>query len=256
MWFGTFLRQTGLQGLGKSRAGRCAVCGRRTIFLVTEDENLRENAFCVWCGSISRNRHVARCIVDTFAARGVRRFRDLAEVQGLRVYSLSAGDVFARVWGNRPHIVYSEYWEDCASGQRRNGILCEDVQRLSFEDESFDLVVSQDVFEHVPDWRRGLEEVRRVLRAGGYHIFTVPVDPIAKTSPRFERRGEELVPIAPREMHGDPLQGTIVTYTTFGRDLLDYLRETGWEAELRETTKEEERRWGTFACSTLVTRRV
>ncbi len=256
MWFGNLLRHAGLRSLVTSRGGRCAVCGKRTAFVVTDPGNPRENAFCVWCGSISRNRHVARCIVDTFADRGVRRFGDLAEVQGLRVYNLSAGDAFAGVWGERPHIVYSEYWEDCASGERRNGVICQDVQALSFDDETFDLVVSQDVLEHVPDWRRGLTEVHRVLKIGGWHIFTVPVDPTAATTARFEKRGGELAPVAPMEMHGDPLRGTIVTYTTFGRDLLDYLRDTGWEASLRVSTREEERRWGTFGSSTFVARKV
>ena len=42
-----------------------------------------------------------------------------------------------------------------------------DVQRLEFEDESFDTVVATFVFCSVPDAVKGLAEVRRVLRLGG-----------------------------------------------------------------------------------------
>ena len=42
-----------------------------------------------------------------------------------------------------------------------------DVQRLPFEDESFDAVVANHMLYHVPDRRRALAEISRVLHAGG-----------------------------------------------------------------------------------------
>lgn len=47
----------------------------------------------------------------------------------------------------------------------------EDAAKLSFEDESFDLVVSQNVFHHIANWREAVPEVSRVLRPGGYLIW-------------------------------------------------------------------------------------
>jgi len=46
-----------------------------------------------------------------------------------------------------------------------------DIENLSFEDESFDCVVSTFVFCTVPDPQQGLREVMRVLRPGGKAIF-------------------------------------------------------------------------------------
>jgi len=40
----------------------------------------------------------------------------------------------------------------------------EDAANPSFTDSSFDLVLSQNVFHHIPDWKRAVREVRRVLR--------------------------------------------------------------------------------------------
>ncbi|MDR3738727.1 MAG: class I SAM-dependent methyltransferase [Terracidiphilus sp.] len=44
----------------------------------------------------------------------------------------------------------------------------------TIKDQSFDIVIAFDVLEHVPDFNRGLDEIRRVLAPGGYAILTVP----------------------------------------------------------------------------------
>lgn len=45
---------------------------------------------------------------------------------------------------------------------------------LPFPDASFDVVVSFDVFEHIPDSDAHLDEVRRVLRPGGAYLIQTP----------------------------------------------------------------------------------
>ena len=42
------------------------------------------------------------------------------------------------------------------------------------ENASYDAVIALDVLEHVPDYRRALREVHRVLCPTGWGIFTVP----------------------------------------------------------------------------------
>jgi ubiquinone/menaquinone biosynthesis C-methylase UbiE len=49
--------------------------------------------------------------------------------------------------------------------------LVEDAANFSFEDNSFDLVVSQNAFHHIADWRKAVREVARVLRPRGYFIW-------------------------------------------------------------------------------------
>jgi SAM-dependent methyltransferase len=48
------------------------------------------------------------------------------------------------------------------------------IERMPFEPESFDLVVSLDVIEHVGDHVGALRELRRVTRPGGRLLVTVP----------------------------------------------------------------------------------
>lgn len=47
----------------------------------------------------------------------------------------------------------------------------EDAVHLTFNDASFDLVLSQNVFHHIPDWEGAVREVARVLRIGGYLMW-------------------------------------------------------------------------------------
>jgi len=242
--------------LRQSRTGRCPVCSRRTVFVVVHPETIRENAYCLWCRSSSRNRHVARCIVQTFSDRGIRRFGDLARAEHVSVYHLAASGPFVRVWGRPANVTYSEYFDGCRSGERRDGVLCQDVQRLSFDDECFDLVVSEEVFEHVPDYRRGFAEVRRVLKPGGYHIFSVPFSLTHATRERFELREGERVPVLPVASHGDPLRGTVPVFTDFGRDLPEVLAGLGFEVRLEWSRPEEEKCYGTFGSYTFVTRKM
>jgi SAM-dependent methyltransferase len=68
----------------------------------------------------------------------------------------------------------SQYWPDVAPGATRDGVRCEDVTRLTFDDASLDLFVTQDVFEHALDAADGFAEIARVLRPGGLHVITDP----------------------------------------------------------------------------------
>jgi len=49
-----------------------------------------------------------------------------------------------------------------------------DGTRLPFEDGAFDKVIAAEILEHVPDDRRAMAEVARVLRPGGVAAVTVP----------------------------------------------------------------------------------
>jgi ubiquinone/menaquinone biosynthesis C-methylase UbiE len=48
------------------------------------------------------------------------------------------------------------------------------AEALPYEDESFDVVLSFDLFEHIAATDTHLSEVRRVLRPGGYYLFQTP----------------------------------------------------------------------------------
>ena len=57
----------------------------------------------------------------------------------------------------------------CALSRRNTGVavICGDAMRLPFPDEVFDLILTTQVIEHVPDDRAFVKEATRVLKRGG-----------------------------------------------------------------------------------------
>lgn len=88
------------------------------------------------------------------------------------------GPLFPWIDARYPDTVGSELLFGVAPGENDDrGIRCEDLTRLTFPDRRFDIVVSLDVLEHVPSYRRALGECLRVLRPGGAMLLTVPFLP-------------------------------------------------------------------------------
>ena len=62
-------------------------------------------------------------------------------------------------------------------GREKYGDIILEVQAaetLPYEDESFEVVLSFDLFEHIAAIDKHISEVRRVLRLGGYYLFQTP----------------------------------------------------------------------------------
>jgi len=49
-----------------------------------------------------------------------------------------------------------------------------DVQKMPFDNSTFDVVICNHVLEHVEDDHKALSEIYRVLKPGGYSIMQVP----------------------------------------------------------------------------------
>lgn len=47
--------------------------------------------------------------------------------------------------------------------------------KLPFKDASFDLIVTTEVLEHVPDLTKTVEELKRITKTGSYILVSVPV---------------------------------------------------------------------------------
>lgn len=62
-------------------------------------------------------------------------------------------------------------------GRKKYGDIRLEVQAaeiLPYEDQSFEVVMSFDLFEHIAAIDKHISEVRRVLRPGGYYLFQTP----------------------------------------------------------------------------------
>ncbi|HET8700163.1 MAG TPA: methyltransferase domain-containing protein [Nitrococcus sp.] len=160
--------------------------------------------------------------------------KTVPELENKSVYELSSrGSLYDYLKRESGRLVGSEYYDDIALGQTKNGVLCQNVECLTFPDQSFDVCTSTEVFEHVADDRRGFSEIYRVLKRGGVFVFTVPLGEGETTRERARRLASgEIEYMLPAEYHGDQIRGwgKVLVYRDYGRDIVSRLRSCGFGA--------------------------
>lgn len=116
-------------------------------------------------------------------------YRERRHLLARQIRTMKAGhavDIGAAAGGNtrvlRQHgwdAIALEYSEDGARIARERGVpvVQADALKLPFADASLDLVVAYDVFEHIPDDDKAVQEACRVLRPGAAALVAVPADP-------------------------------------------------------------------------------
>jgi SAM-dependent methyltransferase len=136
------------------------VCGTRDVLFCGFTANLRETGACSQCGASNRQRQMALALRTGLGIAPVGR---LALPNGFRLYSAEANGPLHTVLADSPGYICSEYWDDTQTpGASANGVRHEDLQRLSFADNTFDIVLTSDVLEHVDDAYQAHSEILRV----------------------------------------------------------------------------------------------
>ena len=188
----------------------CPVCNTKRIIV-----RLHHNEIAIRC-MICRATAVTMSLVSVL-------HRQIPALSAKEVYELSSrGPLVTFLEKNCARLTCSEYFEGVAPGDYHNDILCQDVQQLTFEDDSFDICTSTEVFEHVPDDLAGFAEIRRVLRPGGIFLFTVPLFPAAITVERARLDCNRFIEhLLPRQYHGDPIRGhkPVLVFRNYGKDI-------------------------------------
>jgi SAM-dependent methyltransferase len=198
--------------------GFCPTCNACSRFL-SDSHWLREHFVCCNCGSIPRERALMVCIEMFYP-----QWRDLIIHEASPVERGTS----RRLKTECPGYGTSFYDPRIPPGEfhPQHGYRCENLEALTLSDASLDLLITQDVFEHLFHPDRAIREIERVLKPGGAHIMTVP---IVNKSRRSERRAElgavgEIIYLKPPEYHGNPIdsRGALVT-VDWGYDILDFL---------------------------------
>lgn len=106
----------------------------------------------------------------------------------------------------------------------------ESMLDLSFPDRSLDLIMHFDVLEHVPDPALALRECHRVLRPGGWLLFSTPFyEELEESIVRARLRDGELIHELEPCYHGNPVDGSgALVFTQFGWDFLPVIRDAGF----------------------------
>ena len=123
----------------------------------------------------------------------------------------------------------SQFFPDQKPGSIVGKFRCENLESLTFADESIDLHVTQDVLEHVFHPSKVFREIARTLKPGGAHIFTVPlVNKYKPSKPRVQLSDDgQISHLEPPVYHGNPISsaGSLVT-VDWGFDICQHIFES------------------------------
>jgi SAM-dependent methyltransferase len=197
--------------------GNCPICEHEVEFYA-DHEWFRDHYQCGSCGSIPRERALMVAIELFYPAW-----------RSLKVHESSpcGRGVSVKVKNECPGYVASQFCPDFPKGTvHPHGFHCEDLENLTFASQSFDLVITQDVMEHVLNPTRAFAEIARTLKPNGAHIFTAPLVNKAGSSEARAKRDEDgsIVYLCTPEYHDNPVdpQGSLVCME-WGYDICDFI---------------------------------
>lgn len=208
------LAQPGALGL---KPGRCPTCGSTLLVKLANDAI---SVRCMRCGASAIHMSILQVLQRLYP-----------QLSALAVYEMSSrGPLYEYLRARAGQFSYSEFFDDVSPGAFRGEIQCQDVQALTYDEATFDLCTSTEVFEHVPDDRKGFSEIRRVLRPGGRFVFTVPLTEEGVTLERAVMEGGVIRHLLEPEYHGDVIRGhgRVLAFRNYGLDIVDRLRESGF----------------------------
>jgi hypothetical protein len=214
--------------------GFCIPCSEEVDFIVDMQfggkkinnfyyPNLRERLVCPLCLMNNRQRLIAALIKQVLVDERIKVIYFMEQVTPIFLHfkTLLKGKTF----------IGSEYLGfEFKSGKEYKGINHQDIENLSFRNDSIDLIVSNDVFEHVPNPQKAFCECYRALKKNGIMIFTIPFHSDLSKSVRRANLEDGVVNfILPEVFHGNPIsQDGSLVFTDFGWDIFSWFKKIGF----------------------------
>lgn len=190
----------------ESNKGYCHCCRQETIFTAYGDW-LRDTYMCEKCGSLPRQRALQH-VLDFF----------IPDWPSLSIHESSPSNDFISRWCD--NYSSSQFLDGVPLGFDKNGVRCENLENLTFAASTFDLVITQDVMEHVLSPPRAFNSILHVIKSGGAHVFTAPKHKGLLTSyPRAKAADDEIIHLHEPIYHGNPVgDGRALVTWDYGDD--------------------------------------
>jgi SAM-dependent methyltransferase len=239
-----------------SMLGCCVVCGHATAFFCDQIAIARESLGCTVCGTTSRYRSLARGLLRAINELGgvkadsLAALKDVQLQRPLRIYdtqtpfyytacSYPLPDLLAAMPG--AEVQLSLFRRQQPLGVKLDGkanLTNQNLERLTFPDASFDIVITSDVMEHVRLDALAHAEIRRVLKPGGVYLFTVPhmrnvretLQRVVVHDPDNPAKDEYVLEM---EFHGDTNdpENAALSYRVYGTDIDETLAGLGFNVD-------------------------
>ncbi len=189
----------------------CPVCKSKLRVFLPFGENPRPNAQCPNCQSLERHRALWLLMQNLNWHK-----------ENMRVLHFAPEEIFYRLFSSFKDI---DYWTADLEPQNYHGMVRKqvDITDITFDDNFFDLIMCTHVLEHIPDDRKAMSELYRVLKPGGLAFLNVPIFNIPQTfeDPRIN------TPELRSEYYGQ-----FDHVRAYGQDYPQRLQEAGFEVQL------------------------
>jgi SAM-dependent methyltransferase len=184
----------------------CPVCGGRfSRFLPYGYNIIRKGVLCPRCFSLERHR-----LLWLYLKNRTGFFTDR-----LKVLHVAPEQCFYSRFRKLKNLDYTTADLESPLADFRL-----DIQNMPFNDNTYDTVICNHVLEHVPDDRKAMREILRVLKPGGFAILQVPMDMT------LEKTHEDPSITDPHEREFHFRQKD--HYRLYGRDYNERLKECGF----------------------------
>ncbi len=184
----------------------CPVCRSWLRYFRPHGNKPRLDALCPVCHSLERHRLVWLFFKDK---------TNLFEAP-LKMLHAAPENCFIRRLRNRENIDYTSIDIESNLADKNMDLTC-----LDFENETFDVFYCSHVLEHIPDDKKALAEIHRVLKKDGWAVFMVPM------SGQTTQEDPHLTDPAEREKRF----GNINHYRIYGTDFVEKLQQHGFQAQ-------------------------
>jgi SAM-dependent methyltransferase len=203
----------------------CVICeSNLKEFLTVKFDNLldhspfmdRENAQCPVCGSLERYR-----LIFIYLKNKTNIFEPPLKKILHTAPELLLTEKFK---SNK----YVDYVSSDIDPRKTGAMLKIDLTNINIADNTFDVIISSHVLEHIMDDKKALSEIFRILKPGGWAVILVPIisektfisSDIKDEKDRIRLYGKE-----------DHVRG-------YGLDFKELLQNTGFKVEVINYTKE------------------
>ena len=231
--------------------GYCNVCGQASRFFYQEPVLYREQLSCEHCRSTSRYRSIARGLLQAIKettgvdVTAVSQLPHTGVCRSIHIYDTQPPFHYEPCAYSIPdylrqcdwiELSLSAYKPDLPLGSAlADGVTNQNLERLTYPDGYFDIVVTSDVMEHVRLDGLAHAEIARVLRPGGIYLFTVPHNwewgkNQIRVNVKDPDRPETDVHLLEPEYHGDANSGDgtgVLAYRAYGKELENQLTDVG-----------------------------
>jgi SAM-dependent methyltransferase len=201
----------------------CPICGNSGIAFLPSGDPPRPHAQCAFCGSLER----ARMAWLYLKRLGLPK-------AGTRVLHVAPENCLRERFKSVPGVEYIAGDKFDPGYRWASETIRLDVTEIPFPDEHFDLIICSHVLEHVPDDRKAIAELHRVMKKGGLGLLIVPFEANRETT--YEDFTIN-TPEGRRKAFGQHDHVRI-----YGRDYSDRLTEAGFKVEVVDLSSETSHR--------------